>query len=154
MEIGTPFQYTNCPSSYRNSKLERLCSEDTPATSWLPILLRHIGSQVKRRKSQSYKFKEFAKIAIFPFLKQTLHATHIRKFLDKMWKYEMDPTSIVEDTERTRFCPQTNRRTRWNQYLRWRFFVLRLPKEQLEYYQISWYVHLFLAYNMPEAAWF
>ena len=27
-----------------------------------------------------------------------------------MWKYEMGPTSIVEDTERTRFCPQTDRR--------------------------------------------
>ena len=31
-------------------------------------------------------------------------------------KYEMDLASIVEDTERTRFCPQTDRRTRWNQY--------------------------------------
>ena len=28
-----------------------------------------------------------------------------------MYKYEMDPMSIVEDTERTRFCPQTDRRT-------------------------------------------
>ena len=28
----------------------------------------------------------------------------------------MDPTSIVEDTERTWFCPQTDRRTMWNQY--------------------------------------
>ena len=27
------------------------------------------------------------------------------------WKYEIDPTSIVEDTEWTRFCPQTDRRT-------------------------------------------
>ena len=27
----------------------------------------------------------------------------------------MDPISIVEDTEQTRFCPQTDRRTRWNQ---------------------------------------
>ena len=27
-----------------------------------------------------------------------------------MCKYEMDPTSIVEDTERTLFCPQTDRR--------------------------------------------
>ena len=63
------------------------------AASWLPILLSHIGSQVKRRQSQSYKFKEFAKI-----LKQTLHATHLLKLLDKMCKYEMDPTSIVEDT--------------------------------------------------------
>ena len=34
-----------------------------PAASWLPILLSHIGSQVKRRQSQSNKFKEFAKIS-------------------------------------------------------------------------------------------
>ena len=27
-----------------------------------------------------------------------------------MCTYEMDPMSIVEDTERTRFCPQTDRR--------------------------------------------
>ena len=26
-----------------------------------------------------------------------------------MCKYEMDPVSIVDDTERTRFCPQTDR---------------------------------------------
>ena len=31
-------------------------------------------------------------------------------FIDKMCKYEMDPMSFVEDTERTRFCPQTDRR--------------------------------------------
>ena len=30
------------------SKLERLRSEETPAASWLPILLSHIGSQVKK----------------------------------------------------------------------------------------------------------
>ena len=42
--------------------------------------------------------------------------THLQKLLDKMCKYEMDPTSIVEDTEQTWFCPQTDRRTRWNQY--------------------------------------
>ena len=40
-------------------QLERLRSEDTPAASWLPIPLSHIGSQVKRRQSQSYKFKKF-----------------------------------------------------------------------------------------------
>ena len=28
----------------------------------------------------------------------------------------MDQMSIVDDTERTQFCPQTDRRTRWNQY--------------------------------------
>ena len=40
-------------------QLERLRSEDTPTTSWLPIPLSHIGSQVKRRQSRSYKFKKF-----------------------------------------------------------------------------------------------
>ena len=44
------------------------------------------------------------------------HATHLLKLLDKMCKYDMDPMSIVEDTKRTRFCPQTDRRTRWFQY--------------------------------------
>ena len=29
-----------------------------------------------------------------------MHVTHLVKLLDKMCKYEMDPTSIVEDTER------------------------------------------------------
>ena len=42
--------------------------------------------------------------------KKTLDATHL-KFLDKMYKYEMDPASIVEDTEQTRFCPHTDGRT-------------------------------------------
>ena len=87
---------------------------DTPTTSRLPIPLSRIGSQVKRRQSQSYKSKEFAKISNFWILKQTLHATHLLnppKLLDKMCKYEMDLTSIVEDTKRTRFCPQTDRRT-------------------------------------------
>ena len=59
-------------------QLERLRSEDTPpppppptttttitTTSWLPILLSHIGSQVKRIQSQIYTFKEFAKTLIF-----------------------------------------------------------------------------------------
>ena len=31
--------------------------------------------------------------------------------LDKMCKYGMDPASIVEDTERARFCPPTDRQT-------------------------------------------
>ena len=92
-------------------QLECLHSEDTPTASWLSILLSHIGSQVKRRQSQSYNFKEFAKITKFWIVKQTLHATHILTLLDKMCQFEMDLMSIVEDTERTRFCPQTDRRT-------------------------------------------
>ena len=74
------------------------------------------GSQVKRRQSQSYKFKDFAKISNFLILQQTLHATHLLKLLNKMCKYQMDLTSIVEDTEQTWFCPETDRRTRWKQY--------------------------------------
>ena len=65
---------------------------------------------------QSYKFKEFAKTSNFLILKKKIHTTHLLKLLDKMCKYEMDLASIVEDTERTIFCPQTERRTRWNQY--------------------------------------
>ena len=83
----------------------------------------------KEDKVKVTNFKEFAKISNFWFWKQTLHATHL--LLDKMCKYEMDLMSIVEDTERTWFCPQTDRQTdgrtvrqtRWNQYtpfqLRW-----------------------------------
>ena len=65
----------------------------------------------KEDKSQSHKFKKIAKISNFWILKWALHATHLLKLLDKMCKYEMDPMSILEDTERTRFCPQTDRRT-------------------------------------------
>ena len=105
------FLFTSMTFSFQLEQLERLRSEDTTAASWLPIPLSHIGSQVKRRQSQSYKFKKFAKISNFWILKRALHATHLLKLLDKMCKYEMDPMSIVEDTERTRFCPQTDRRT-------------------------------------------
>ena len=52
-------------SQYILEQLERFRSEDTPAASWLPIPLSHIGSQVKIRQSQSYKFKKFAKISNF-----------------------------------------------------------------------------------------
>ena len=96
-------------------QLEHLHFEDTPAASWLPILLSHIESRDKRRQSQSYKFKEFAKISNFYFL------------LDKMCKYKMDLTSTIQVTERTRFCPQTDGQTgRWREsiippfQLRWR----------------------------------
>ena len=37
--------------------------------------------------------------------------THPLKLVDKMSKYEMDPDGIVEDTERTTFCPQTDEQT-------------------------------------------
>ena len=95
-----------------------------PTAPWLyPYYwLVHIGSQVKTRQNQSYKFKEFAKTSNFRILKKKkpLHMTHLLKLLDEMYKYKMDPTSIVEDTEWTLFCPQidkqTDRQSRWNQY--------------------------------------
>ena len=52
-----------------------------------------------------------SKISNFWILKRALHATHLLNLLDKMCKYNMDPMSIVEDTERTRFCPHTDRQT-------------------------------------------
>ena len=45
----------------------------------------------------------------FILKKKTLCETHLLKLLAKMCKYEMDPASIVEDTERTQFCPQMDR---------------------------------------------
>ena len=84
-----------------------------PPAQYYPILLIHIGSQVKTRQSQSYKFEEFAKISNLLILKQnktnTLHTTYLLKLLDKMCKYEMDLASIVEDTEQTWFCRQTDK---------------------------------------------
>ena len=103
------------PGNYPNQRWLRQCTITRtpafwgyPAASWLPIILSHMVSQVKRRQSQSYKFKEFTKFSNILISIQTLHATHLLKLLDKMCKYEMAPTSIVEDTERTRFCPQTS----------------------------------------------
>ena len=39
------------------------------------------------------------------------NATHLLRLLDMMYKYEMDLASIVEDTERTWFCPQMDAQT-------------------------------------------
>ena len=75
---------------------------DTPAAPWLPILEFHIGSQVKTRQSKSYKLKKNAKNSNCEFLQETLHTAHLLKLLDKMYKYETDPTRTVGATERTR----------------------------------------------------
>ena len=75
---------------------------DTPDAPWLPILVIAISSHVKIRLSQIYKFWKLPKIQIMKFCKKNLHATHFLKLLDKMYKYEMDPTRTVGATERTR----------------------------------------------------
>ena len=55
---NTKYNHMFSKTNLKQEQLECLCSEDTPTASWLPILLSHIGSRVKRRQSQSYKFKE------------------------------------------------------------------------------------------------
>ena len=65
----------------------------------------------KGDKVKVTNLKNSPKFPNFWISKRALHATHLLKLLDDMCKYEMDPMGIVEDTERTRFCPQADRRT-------------------------------------------
>ena len=95
-------------------QLEHLRSEIPPAPPWLPKLLIHIRYHITTRQSQSYKFKKFAKNSNFGILQEPLHTTHLLKLLNKMCKYIMDLASIVEDTERTGFCPRTDGRSETN----------------------------------------
>ena len=107
-------------------QLERLRSEIPPTAPWLPILVIHIRPQVKKRQSQSYKLKKNAKNSNFEILQETLHATHLLKLFDKIYKYEMDPTWTVGATERTRDARRTqdgcrrdgrtDGQTEWNQF--------------------------------------
>ena len=70
----------------------------TPAFWNTPVI--HFRSQVERWQSQSYKFlKKIAKNLNFEILHLTLHATHLLKLLNKMYKYEMDPIRTVGAAE-------------------------------------------------------
>ena len=84
---------------------------DTPATPWLPILVIHIRSQVKRRQSWSYKFKKIAKNSNLKIVQETLHATHLPKLLDKMYKYEMDPNQNCRRYRADMWCGMDTGRT-------------------------------------------
>ena len=65
--------------------------------------------QIPSQNKTKSKFKNLPKLKNVWILKTTLHAIHLLELLDKMCKYEMDPTNIVEDAERAHFCPQTDR---------------------------------------------
>ena len=60
----------------------------------------------------------------FLIVRQTLHETHLLELLDKMYRYEVDPTRTVSATERIRDAGRTgghtngriDGRTEWNQY--------------------------------------
>ena len=61
---------------------------------------RQNGQVPSQKKTKSKFFFKIAKMSNFEILQQTLHATHLLKLLDKMYKYEMDPTRTVGATER------------------------------------------------------
>ena len=65
-----------------------------------------IRSQVKTRQSQSYKFKKIAKNSNLEILQDTLQGTHLLRLLDKMYKYEKDPTRTVGPTDGITFPQQ------------------------------------------------
>ena len=92
-------------------QLECLRSEIPPPPHDYPyaLLVIHIRSQVKSKQSQSYKFKK--KRPKIQILQQTLHATYLVKLIDKMCKYEMDPTKTVGATEWTQDAARTDGRT-------------------------------------------
>ena len=68
----------------------------------------HIRSIVKTDKVKVTNFKKIAKNS--EILQVSLHMTHLLKLLDKIYKYEMDPTRTVGATERT-WHGRTDRRT-------------------------------------------
>ena len=98
------------PILVKLEQLERLRSEIPPAAPWLPILVIHIRSQ-ETRQSQSCEFWKIAKNSNLSILQETLHMTHLLKLLDKMCKYEMDPTRTVGATERTQDAGRTDGQT-------------------------------------------
>ena len=84
-------------------QLERLRFEIPPPPPLLPI-----RSQVTARQRQSYKFKKNAQNSNFGILHAIIHAAHLLKLLDKMRKYEMDPTRSKGATEQTRDTGRTD----------------------------------------------
>ena len=67
--------------------------------------------QIPSQNKTKSKLQIWKKIGI---LQETLHATHLLKLLDKMYKYEMNPTRTVGATERTRDVGRTDRRGETN----------------------------------------
>ena len=73
--------------------------------------------QIPSQNNTKVKVTNFKKLPKIQILQETLHATHLPKLLDKMDKYEMDPTTTVEATERTRDAGRTDGQwMEWNQY--------------------------------------
>ena len=62
------------------------------------------------RQSQSYKLKKSQIFKFWNFTKR-YYTAHLMKLIYKMCRYEINLASIVEDTDRTRFSPQTDGQT-------------------------------------------
>ena len=91
------------------------------------------SNQIPSQKDKvSYKFYKFAKTSNCGTLQNVLHAMHLLKGLDKMYKYTMDLACIVKDTEQTWFHPQMDRWTKWTQYTPFNFVeVQAIIKNQI-----------------------
>ena len=114
MPSGNLNHYLNVGQS-QLEQLECLHSETPPMI--IHISDSHqIPSLKKTRQSPSYKLKKIAQNSNFEILIFTLHATHFLKLLDKMYKYEMDPTTTVDATEWTRDVGGMDGWTESNQY--------------------------------------
>ena len=119
MERGTDGHRWQQPFGWRVQELTRMTRMPafwgySPPPHDYPYYWVILDPKSTEDKVKVTKLKNLPKFQIFDFWNK--HYTHLLKLLDKICKYEMDPTNIVEDTGRTRFCPQTDRRTRWNQY--------------------------------------
>ena len=64
-----------------------------------PLYWVILDPKSKEDKVKVTNFKICQNQILGEIFKQTLHATHLLELLDKMCKYEMDPMSIVEDTD-------------------------------------------------------
>ena len=91
-----------------SSQKIKSCCNNNSDEAMNQLLTFHITWTQDRVKVANSKKLQISNVGIFP---ETQCTTHLLKFVDKMCKYEMSEASTVEDTQRARFCPQTDRRT-------------------------------------------
>ena len=93
-------------------QLEHLRSEDTPAASWLPTVLSHIGSQVKKNNRSGTEnvteWTRFSKLRSNDLEdigqgQRSSHATDLLMLVIICTKYGKNPSRTVDATERRRF---------------------------------------------------
>ena len=99
-------------------QLERLRSEDTSPPHDYPYYWPvHIGSQIKTRQSQSYKFEEFAKTSYFLiFWSCLIWCVNMKWIRRELLKIQSGHDSVHRRTD-----GRTDGQTRWNQYTPFNF---------------------------------